>query len=143
MPSVKTNAFAQECLKLLNEYSDEVSDMVSEETLKIADEGVNELKTITQPTGIENPNPAKPMKRRDWKNYCKGWEVKTSVTSNFTSASIWNRKKWQLTHLLEYGHATKDGKMTRAFPHIEPLSTKLENKLYESIKKSIEKGGNK
>ena len=52
-------------------------------------------------------------------------------------ATVWNEKHYQLTHLLEKGHALRDGGRSAAFPHIAPVEQKCEDELIRNIKKNI------
>ena len=47
---------------------------------------------------------------------------------------VHNKNAWQLTHLLEYGHATRDGGRYEGIKHIEPN----EKETIQSIAKMVE-----
>ena len=82
-----------------------------------------------------------PMKRRTWNRYSSSWAVKTRSGVNFYHTTIHNRKHYRLTHLLEYGHKTRNGLNTRAFRHIEPIDIYCAERLEKNIPKIIQKGG--
>lgn len=91
-------------------YYDDIKDIVIETTNEIAKQAIAELKQKS------------PRGRR--RKYYKGWTKKTSRKSSRYIVKIHNKTDYKLTHLLEYGHATVNGKRTRAFPHIKPVEAK-------------------
>ena len=53
--------------------------------------------------------------------YKKSWAVKTTKeNANAMEVTVDSRNRYQLAHLLEFGHAKRGGGRTRAFPHIAP-----------------------
>ena len=50
-------------------------------------------------------------------------------------------KRYQLTHLLEFGHAKRGGGRTRAFPHIAPVEQAGIEQLTRDIERDLQKGG--
>lgn len=64
--------------------------------------------------------------------YRKSWTFTKEKTSLGLTKYVVHVKKphFRLTHLLEFGHATRDGGRTRAFPHIE-TAEKNAQKLFE------------
>lgn len=70
--------------------------------------------------------------------YAKSWAVK-KVGENSTRMQVvvHSKKQYQLTHLLEFGHAKRNGGRTRAFPHIAPAEQRgiqnLEEKITEML----------
>ena len=134
--------FEQDFSKILQQYTDEVQDAIMEEVENTANDGAELLQQVRQPDTSKSGS-AKPMKRREWKKYASSWGVKMTggEGSNFIRCVIHNKKHYRLTHLLEYGHATRNGTRTREFRHIEPIEIYCTNRLERNIPKIIEKGG--
>ena len=97
----------------LEKYSAEVMAELKAEAESIAGDGVAELRK------------GGPYQGGKASGYNSGWvsEVNSSV-AGFT-VTIRNRKAPGLTHLLERGHALRQGGRARAFPHIGPVEEKL------------------
>ena len=140
--SIKTDPenFAKDVLELMESYTDSVIEGIAEETKETAETGRDLLRMATQTTA-SSPRSAKPLSRRQWKKYSKSWSVDGKEGRTFYHATIRNRKHYRLTHLLEYGHATRDGKRTRAFSHIKPVEELCIERMMKNIPKIIEKGG--
>lgn len=138
--SVKSDLFAKQIIASFRDYTDEVEDATRDVVKQIGDEGVDELHSMLMPEATESGS-AKPMNRREWKKYSASWYNKEANGTNYSSSTIANKKHYQLTHLLEFGHATRDGQRTRAFAHIVPLSERLSKKLEQEVKNIIKKGG--
>ena len=49
--------------------------------------------------------------------------------------AVWNKKHYRLTHLLEFGHATKNGGHTIAQPHIRPTEQKYKEKFVDEFER--------
>lgn len=103
----------------LENFSKEVDGIVSEEIETIGKEMTNELKSVS------------PKRTGD---YAKGWRIKRESKHKII---VQNAKKPYLTHLLEHGHAKRNGGRVRAIPHIKPTETKYREKLAENIKRRI------
>lgn len=114
--------------KVLTDYGQEVKDAVAAEIEAIAKEGVDELRG-TSPQGATG-------------NYAKDWKVNKlgSLDRRRSRAVIYNATEYRLTHLLEKGHATRNGGRTRAQPHIKPVEDRIINGLPARIEQKI-KGG--
>lgn len=108
---------AKEITKTLKQYTTEVTEGIEEIKDDLAQEAVKKLKS------------GGPYKERTGK-YSKSWSVK-KVKSDRT---IFNRKHYQLTHLLEYGHASRNGGRVAARPHIEDV----ESYVVEQFEKRVE-----
>ena len=70
--------------------------------------------------------------------YAKSWRVrKTKETSTALAVTVYSPSRYMLAHLLEHGHANRNGGRTRAFPHIAPAEEHGEELLTNLIKKEL------
>ena len=70
--------------------------------------------------------------------YAKSWTVKTTKeTSNALEVTIHSRNRYQLAHLLEFGHALRQGGRTRAFPHIAPAEERAAEMLVKEVEAAL------
>lgn len=73
--------------------------------------------------------------------YAKSWAVKTTKeTANALEVTVHSRNRYQLAHLLEHGHAKRNGGRTRAIPHIAPAEEKGVEQLERDIERSLRNG---
>lgn len=89
---------------------------------------------------LRSAHPAGSGKYGSWdESYNRGWKVmQTKRDKRYNKkATIHNETDYQLTHLLEKGHALVGGGRTRAFPHIAPVAEECEDELLKTIKKYI------
>lgn len=118
---------------ILNDYSHDIQEAITEEAQKIAKNGANTLK-ITSPKSKRNT--------AHKGKYAKGWRVKTTTGRGFVNCVIHNSTDWQLTHLLEKEHLTRNGgKYVPKSKHIEPVHDKCINDFQSGVEKIIKNGG--
>ena len=115
-----------EILKALQEYSDDVEDELMEAKDDVTKQAVTRLKTSGS------------FKQRSGK-YKRGWRVKKN--SSHGKYIIYNATDYQLTHILEHGHATRGGGRTQAFPHIAPVEEWVVDEFENRVRRSISRGG--
>jgi hypothetical protein len=96
------NELANEVTRALKEYAAGVSEQIEKDKKEVADDLVQTLKHAPSPklTG----------------DYRKGWRAK-KVGKKII---VHNATNYQLTHLLEHGHAKRNGGRTAPHPHIAP-----------------------
>lgn len=70
--------------------------------------------------------------------YKKSWTVKTTKnTADAMEVVVHSRNRYQLAHLLEFGHALRKGGRTRAFPHISPAEERAAQILEQEVEKAL------
>lgn len=127
---VKVDQLAKEIEKTLEDFVG-----VTEEA---CDKGVRETaKDAVQ--ALRNAHPSGSGKYGSWDEYNSGWKVIQTKTDKryHRKATIHNETHYQLTHLLENGHALVQGGHTGKFPHIAPVAEKCEGELVQNIRKYI------
>lgn len=111
----------------LENYVKAIDDSFAEILPKVGKETVKELKT-SSPKRTER--------------YSKGWRQKVEKDGiNGNKLTVYNADAYQLTHLLEKGHASRDGGFVSGKPHIKPAQDKAEKKVIEELTKAIQKDG--
>ena len=116
--------------KVLSEYKENIDEEVKETANKIAKEAKEDL--------ISNSPRSK--KERGQKYY-KGWAIKKKINKKGKYVlAIWNKTNYRLTHLLEFGHNSKNGEKAKAVPHIRKVEEKMSKEFEEELKKKISKG---
>lgn len=128
---VKVDNLAKAIMTELDNFKDVTEEACDKGVSETAKEAVSELR---------NAHPAGSGKYGSWdKSYNKGWKVMQTKTDKryHRKATIHNATDYQLTHLLEKGHALRSGGRTQAFPHIAPVAAKCETELLNNIKKHI------
>ena len=73
--------------------------------------------------------------------YAKSWRTKkTKETSTEPEVTVYSPTRYMLAHLLEHGHAKRNGGRVRAIPHIAPAEETAEEQLMADIERGL-KGG--
>ena len=73
--------------------------------------------------------------------YSKSWAVKKTRETSDSIQVVVHSTRYQLTHLLEFGHVKRGGGRTRAFPHIAPAEQAGIEQLTRDIERDLQKGG--
>lgn len=101
-----------------------------------ADLATDDLKAAVKKTGNEVKKHIQSTAPKDSGKYSKSWTVKTTrETSNSMEVTVYSKNRYQLAHLLEFGHAKRGGGRVAAKPHIAAA----EQAGIESFEKSIER----
>lgn len=115
---------------ILNEYSSDIQEGITEAAFKVAEDGKNTLK-VTSP------------KRTG--SYRKGWRVDKRSGRGYVHATIYNATDWQLTHLLEKPHVIKNQYGTwgtsKPIVHIEPVEQECIQAYKKDVEQVIKNGG--
>lgn len=72
--------------------------------------------------------------------YPKGWSSKAENSRTGANVIVYNKDRYMLAHLLEYGHPKVNGGRVPGQVHIQPVETMAGNKFEEELKRRIESG---
>ena len=115
----------------------------------LAGEIVLAVKTYTEEVGAAIEEAVKETARalaadlretspKDTGQYAKGWTARKEGPGRYV---VYNKKKPQLTHLLEHGHAKRGGGRVEGRPHIKPAKERHIPQLERKIAQILERGG--
>ena len=70
--------------------------------------------------------------------YAESWRSKTTAESSTSmQVTVYSPSRYMLAHLLEHGHALRNGGRARAFPHIAPAEEVGEKQLTTDIERAL------
>ena len=126
MPKTTVNMLDTVISKELTKYSKEVAKVLKENTIKIAEECKNEIKSRS------------PVNKGKYK---RGWKAKkTFENDEAIRYRVKNTTSAQLTHLLEFGHAKVNGGRIEGKPHIRVARENANEKYVQMLKEGIKSG---
>ncbi len=97
----------------------------------VTDEFKRQVRSVAKET-VQTIRSASPKNTGE---YASGWTSKVAFESDEDiRVTVYNRKKPQLTHLLEHGHAKASGGRIEGKPHIGPAEQAAEKKLLKKVK---------
>ena len=114
---------------------DQMAHVIMEGLQEYADLATDDMKAAVKKAGNEAKKDIQANAPVKTGAYKKSWTVKTTKeTSNAMEVVVHSKNRYQLAHLLEFGHAKRGGGRTRAFPHIAPA----EQRAAELLEKEVE-----
>ncbi len=117
---------------------DQMASAIMEGLQDYADLATDDLKTAVKKAGTTVRKQIQATAPSDTGKYAKSWSVKnTKETSNSLEVTVYSKNRYQLAHLLEYGHAKRGGGRTKAQPHIAPAEEAAISQLERDIKRSL------
>lgn len=123
---VSIDALADTVMEYLNDYAD-----VSAEGMKKAVRKAGN--TVKKEISANAP--------KDTGAYGKSWSVKnTKETSKSLEVTVYSRNRFQLAHLLEFGHAKRGGGRVAGKSHIAPAEENGIRQLESEIERSLRNG---
>ena len=124
MSKTTVGNMAEAIMKELDEYSELASDSVKTAVKAAA-------KTVK--TEISANAPVRTGK------YKKSWTTKTTEeNSSALHVTVHSKNRYQIAHLLEHGHAKRNGGRVKAIPHIAPAEEIGVEQLERDIKSALE-----
>lgn len=112
--------------KVLQEYEDDVVKDVGFLAKKFAQKGAQAVKGNARGHGWGEHT-----------GYADGWTTRYETGRYSQQGIIYNAKAPGLAHLLENGHALRNGGRSRAIPHIAPVEEKISEEFYKAVKNDL------
>lgn len=123
---IKIDDFSSALEKILDEYGESITDATREAVLESAKVAKQEVQS------------AAPV---DTGKYQRGWAVKEEAADRLSfDAIVHNRTRYQLAHLLEHGHALRNGGRAPAIVHIKPAEEHAIENMEKAVAKIAKKG---
>lgn len=123
---IRPEQLADTIKKELDDLTADTTDTVKKAVQDAADTAVKDLKaTSPKRTG----------------KYAKSWTQKKVKETSSEKEIVVHARRYQLTHLLENGHAKRGGGRVVARVHIKPVEEKVSEQLENDIKRKIGSGG--
>jgi hypothetical protein len=120
---IKVDELAGEIVLALRAYTEDVSEAIDQAARDTAKAMAKDLRE-TSP--------------KDTGEYAKGWTHRKEAPGSYR---VYNKKKPQLTHLLEHGHAKAGGGRVEGIPHIKPAEDRYVPEFEKKVQQILERGG--
>ena len=113
---VTLDTLEEELNKILDEYAGDIESNLDEITKRVGKKGALALKNESLA--------AFPDSKKHKKRYGSTWTSRADKQRLYTTVTIYNSQPG-LPHLLEYGHASRNGGRVQGKAHISPVEEKL------------------
>lgn len=123
MAGIKVDELAGEIVLAIQAYTEDVSEAIDQAARDTAKAMAKDLRE-TSP--------------KDTGEYAKGWTHRKEAPGSYR---VYNKKKPQLTHLLEHGHAKAGGGRVEGIPHIKPAQDRYVPEFEKKVQQILERGG--
>ena len=117
---------------------DQMAHVIMEGLQEYADLAAEDMKDAVKKAGNSAKKDIQANAPEKTGAYQKSWAVKT-VRENASAMEVvvYSRNRYQLAHLLEFGHALRQGGRTRAFPHIAPAEERAAEMLAREVEAAL------
>ena len=116
----------------------ELADAVMETLEEYADLAAEDVKQAVRDAGEMVRKEIRANAPKDTEDYAKSWAVKkTKETSASLTLTVHSKNRYQLAHLLEFGHAKRGGGRVSGKAHIAPAEELGIKELERSIEKAL------
>ena len=124
MARASADRFAADVQKILSEYAGSVKENLDEVTKTVAKKGAQMVRRAA--AGAVGGSG----------KYARGWTSKVE-SGRFGSSGVIYNKKPGLPHLLEHGHANRNGGRTPGRPHIAAAAEQIVREFEEEVKSKL------
>ena len=123
--TVPIDKFAEEIQKVLTEYGFKTQAAISEATRVLSKKGAQAVKAQAKST----------FKGSGW--YAKNWTSRFEGGRVSAQGIIYNDEAYMLPHLLEHGHANRNGGRTPGRMHIKNVEEKIIKEFEQKVRDAI------
>lgn len=117
---------------------DDLASAINEALQEYRDLAAEDMKRVINEAGKTIRKEIKARAPRESGQYAKSWRVKKiHEDSQSVELMVYSPKRYFLTHLLEHGHAKRNGGRVSAHPHIAPAEEVGEEKLMKDLEKAL------
>ena len=111
---------------------------IMEGLIEYVDLAADDLKAAVKKAGTTARKEIQANAPSDTGTYAKSWSVKnTKETSNTLEVTVYSRNRYQLAHLLEFGHAKRGGGRVNGESHIAAAEEKAVSELEQEITRKL------
>lgn len=125
---VSLDSLDEEIKKALEDYNVEVVRVTNESIKETAKEAAKMLK---------NGGPYKNRTGAYAKDWTAGQREKTKSVIQVQGYTVYNKDHFRLTHLLEYGHQSRNGGRVKEFAHIAPVNDQMGEMVANKIESKL------
>lgn len=119
----------------------ELADAIMGTLKEYADLATEDVKQAVKDAGDTVKKEIRANAPKDTGDYAKSWAVrKLKETSSSLTMTVYSRNRYYLAHLLEFGHAKRNGGRVAGRSHIAPAEEKGIQQLEEEIERSLSDG---
>lgn len=114
---------------ILEDYGDSIKESIDDATSDVGKAGAIALRQKSKETFKGN-------------HYYRGWKCTIQhhiLGKSVAAVAIIHNTDYRLPHLLENGHANRDGSRTSGRPHISTVEDEINNKFFKKVKESIKR----
>lgn len=116
----------------------EMAHVIMEGLQEYADLATEDMKAAVKKAGNKAKSDVQAGAPVDTGRYKKSWTVKTTKeNANAMEVTVHSKNRYQLAHLLEFGHAKRGGGRTRVFPHIAPAEAAAAELLEREVEAAL------
>lgn len=117
---------------------DQLAAAVMEGLKEYADLATEDLKKAVRKAGTSVKKDIQENGPKDTGDYGKSWTVKkTKESANSLELVVHSRNRYQLSHLLEFGHAKRGGGRVAGKAHIAPAEERAVETLEQEIERAL------
>lgn len=120
---------------------DQLAAAIMEGLQDYADLATDDLKAAVKKAGSTVRKQIQQTAPSDTGKYAKSWTVKTTKeTANSLEVTVHSKNRYQLAHLLEFGHAKRGGGRVAGRSHIAPAEEAGIKELESEIERCLKNG---